>query len=162
MEANTPMRLLAIDPATNCGFAHSCGDSGVWRLGIRKDESSGMRWIRLRGKLNEIHAAVGVDVIVFEASRNLQHGNAVRVAAGLQATIETWCVDNGVEYRGYSPSEVKKFATGKGNAKKDAMMAAAQKRWPNVELVSDDHADALWLLELASAELGVTACGEQR
>lgn len=149
------MNILALDPATKCGWAHSCGESGVWDLSVRRDESSGMRLIRLRGKLCDIRENVGVDLVVFEASRSLQHGNAVRVAAALQGTIEVWCCDNRVEYRGYSPSEIKKHATGKGNSGKEMMMAAAAKRWPDVKLIDDNHADALLLLELASAELSV-------
>ena len=148
------MNILAIDPATHCGWAHSCGQSGTWNLSVRKDESGGMRLIRLRGKLAEIREAVGVDLVVFEASRNLQHGNAVRVAAQIQAVVECWCIDHGIEYRGYSPAEVKKHATGKGNAKKDAMMAGAMKRW-KLAAVTEDQADALWLLDLATSELAL-------
>ncbi len=144
------MKILALDQATTCGWAHSCGSSGVWDLSVRKDESGGMRWIRLRGKLNELRAAVGVDLLVFEASRNMKFGNAVRVAAGLQATVETWCVDNGVEYRGYSPKEIKKHATKNGNANKEQMQAAATaKGWT---FQDENEADALWILDLALSQ----------
>jgi Holliday junction resolvasome RuvABC endonuclease subunit len=70
-----------------------------------------------------------------------------------------WCYDNSIEYRGYSPSEIKKHATGKGNANKDAILKAARQRWPDVEIVDDNEADALWLLDLAQKEL---ECGGSR
>ena len=36
------MKLLALDPATQCGFAHSCGASGTWDLRVRRDEAGGI------------------------------------------------------------------------------------------------------------------------
>lgn len=46
------------------------------------------------------------------------------------------------------PTTLKIFATGKGNAQKDAMCDAALKQWGPV-FKNDDEADALWLAELA-------------
>lgn len=146
------MKILSLDQATHTGWAHSCGASGVWDCSVRRDESSGMRLIRLRSKLDEILKSVGIDLVVFEANRNLRHGAAVRVAGQIQGLVEVWCTDNGIEYRGYSASQIKKHATGKGNANKDAMIAAAALRWPEVKILDDNHADALWLLDLAQRE----------
>lgn len=147
------MKILALDPATKCGFAHSSGPSGTFDLSIRKDESGGMRLIRFRAKLDEVKATAGVDLVVFEASRNSKFGNAIRVAAQLQGVIEMWCTDNGVEYRGYSPAEIKKHATGKGNAGKEQMLEAASNRGWNPE--TEDECDALWVLDLARRDLGI-------
>ncbi len=145
------MKILALDPATRTGWAHSCGQSGTWDLSIRRDESKGMRLIRLRGKLSEIAAAVGVDLVVYEAARHAapKMQGALVVQAELQGVITLWAEDNHIEYVGLSPSEIKKHATGKGNAGKDQMLAAARAKWPGVEIVDDNHADALWILDLA-------------
>jgi Holliday junction resolvasome RuvABC endonuclease subunit len=147
------VKILALDPATNCGFAHSCGDSGTWDLSIRRDESGGMRLIRLRAKLSELKEAVGCDVVVFEAARHAapKMQGALVVQAELQGVIKTWCEDNKVEFRGYSPTEIKKHATGKGNANKDKMLASAREKWPNKKM-DDNQADALWLLDLFKKE----------
>lgn len=149
------MRILAIDPATKSGWAHSDGASGTWDLSVRRDESSGMRLIRFRSKLNEF-CDVGVDLVVFEAARNCapKMQGALVVQSEIQGVLKAWCHDHGIEYRGYSPTELKKHATGKGNANKQAMVAAAQARWPGVTLIDDNHADALWLLDLASVQVG--------
>lgn len=153
--ARAPLRILALDPATQCGFAHSCGASGTWDLSVRKDESAGMRLIRMRAKLEEIRLAVGVDLVVYEAARyvGVRGGDrALAVQSMIQGAVLIWCEDNGFQYRAYSPSEVKKHATGKGNAKKDVVLAAARVRWPNVR--GHDEADARWLLDLAEGEYG--------
>ena len=155
------MRILALDPATRTGWCVMDGSfiaSGTWDLSVRRDESSGMRLIRLRTKLNEIHKETNVDLLVYEASRNLRHGNPIRVAAELQGVIQVWAIDNQIEFKGYSPSEIKKHATGKGNCDKNAMMVAAFNRWPDVHPTGpadwpSDEADARWLADLAVQQL---------
>jgi len=151
------MKILALDPATKCGWAHSCGISGTWDLSVRRDESSGMRLLRLRGKLAAVKESEGVDLVVFEAARNAAPGmqGALVACTEFQATIKLWCHDNGVEYRGYSPAEIKRFATGKGMAGKPAMKEAALARWSleyRVDNMDDNEIDAGWLLRLAISE----------
>lgn len=145
------MQVLAIDPATKCGWAHSSGIGGTWDISVRRDESAGMRLIRLRGKLNEVMANAGVTLCVYEAARNAapKMQGALVVGAMLQSVITVWCEDNKIEYRGFSPSEIKKYATGKGNAGKEDMLSAAITRWPQIEFADHNHADAQWMLALA-------------
>jgi Holliday junction resolvasome RuvABC endonuclease subunit len=154
------MKILALDPATKCGWAHSSGLSGVWDLSIKRDESAGMRLIRLRAELDKflhVHreSNLGVDLVVYEAVRNMAPGGrgASVVQAMIQGVIVLWCEDHGINYRGYSPNQIKKQATGKGNASKDNVLAAACMRWPKLDIIDDNHADALWLLDLALEEV---------
>jgi Holliday junction resolvasome RuvABC endonuclease subunit len=151
------MKILALDPATHCGFAHSCGVSGTWDLSIRRDESSGMRLIRLRGKLNEILTVEGIDLVVYEAAR---HGaakmqGALVVQAELQGVIKVWCQDHDVEYRAFSPKEIKRHAVGRGNASKQEMVVAARRKFDD-RIFDDDQADALWILDLAKHTLTIS------
>ena len=148
------MKILALDPSTHCGWAHSCGASGTWDLSVRRDESGGMRLIRLGSKLKEVLDSEGIDLLAYEAARNQgpKMQGALVVQSELQATIKLFCEDSGIEYRGYSPSELKKHATGKGGSGKPAMLAAAQEMWPGKVFVDDNQVDALWLLDLAQSE----------
>lgn len=143
--------ILALDPSTHCGWATPYA-SGVWDLSIRRDESAGMRLVRLRSKLIEIHQSQPITLLAFEAARHAapKMQGALVVQAEFQSVIKLWCEDRSVPYRGYSPGEVKKHATGKGNANKEAMVTAAQAKWPGV--LDDNQADALWLLDLATKE----------
>jgi len=152
------MKALALDVATHCGWATLSDGiivSGTWDLSIRRDESGGMRLMRFHGKLKEIRDALkGIDIIVYEAAR---HGapkmqGALVVQAELQGVLKLWAESINVPYRGYSPSEIKKFATGKGNANKEAMLKAAREKL-NLPTVDDNEADARWLLELARRDL---------
>lgn len=155
------MKILALDPATKCGWC--LGDetgviaSGTWDFSIRRDESSGMRLLRLRAKLDEIFALYHPEVTVFEAARHAapKMQGALVVQAELQGVIKCWAeaMLPKVEYRGYSPDEIKKRALGGGRGKKEQMVELACEKWPAIEIVDDNHADALWLFDLAASEL---------
>jgi len=147
-------KILAIDPGRTCGWAHSDGMSGTWDLRRRRDESSGMALVRLTAKLCELHKALGVDIVVFEAARAARNFTGLVSVAEIQGAIKLWCEHRAIPYKGYSPSEVKRMATGKGNAKKDEVFDAARREWPEINIVDHNHADALWLLQLAKNEIG--------
>lgn len=150
--------ILSLDPATKTGWAvHRNGAieaSGVWDLRVKSDDSRDMRLLHLRAKLVAVlRAYESIDLLVFEASRNLQYGNAIRVAAELQGIIKLWSTDNHITYHGYSPKEIKKFATGKGGCHKAVMKAAAMTKWGDaMAAASSDEIDARWLAELAASE----------
>jgi Holliday junction resolvasome RuvABC endonuclease subunit len=142
------MNILALDPATKCGWAHSCSASGTWDLSIKRDESAGMRLIRIIGKLNEIDELLGINLVVYEAARHAVSNGALICQSELQGVIKLWCEHKKIDYRGFSPSEIKKHATGKGNANKSDMMSAAMAKWPNFR-GDDNEADARFLLDMA-------------
>lgn len=149
------MRILAIDPGTSCGWALCDGNitcSGVWDISVKRDESRGMRLIRLRNKLAEIKK---VDLVVFEVSKNHASTLGAEVAGEIRGLITTWCIDNNVEYKGVNTIEIKKYATGKGNAKKDLMISTAEKKF-NKKFLIDDEADAVWILDYAITNFMVT------
>jgi Holliday junction resolvasome RuvABC endonuclease subunit len=153
------MSCLALDPATSCGWAVTPEMSGVWDLSIRRDESGGMKLLRLEAKLNEIAVTLEggkspLKLVVFEAARNAmpKMQGALVHQAKLQAIIERWATAREIDYKGYSPTEIKRFATGKGNSNKEAMLKGARSKFPGVAILDDNHADALWLLALAARD----------
>jgi Holliday junction resolvasome RuvABC endonuclease subunit len=155
------MKILAIDQATKSGWAITPEMSGVWDCSIKRDESAGMRLIRFRAKLQEIYISEKPDLIVYERTAGFHRG-ALVVSAQLVGVIQLFCEDNKIEHRAYSAGEIKKHATGKGNANKDKMVEAANLKWgfkstayPSVNIIDDNHADALHLLDLAHKDLMV-------
>lgn len=147
---NTSRRhLLSLDIATNTGFCTSTA-SGVWNLTPKKDESKGMRLIRFRAKLKEVCSLEWINVIVFEQVAT--YGKFPNhTASEMIGVLKLFCEESGIEYRSYAPTVIKKFGTGKGNAKKEAMIEAAKQYKPDVE--SDDEADAIILYHLALKDL---------
>jgi crossover junction endodeoxyribonuclease RuvC len=54
-----------------------------------------------------------------------------------------------------TPTALKRYATGKGNASKGAMIDATARRFPNVDTGADDNrCDALWLAAMGHDHLG--------
>ena len=150
------MKILALDPATHTGWAHSAGPSGVWDLTPGRDDSRGMRLIKLQRLLRETYKTHGIDLITFEAVRHASVKNqatAMIVQAELQSVIKVFCENYGIEYAGVSSSTIKRFATGKGNANKEAMLKSAIEDNPFVEVIDDNHADALHLLNYSQRQL---------
>ena len=148
------MPVLALDPATITGWALSPLISGTWDFTLKRDESIGMKFLRLRAKLNELLDLYEIRLVVYEAARNAaphMQGSLVHHAQ-LQAIIVDWAHTMGLEYKGYSPKEFKKWATGNGNASKKEMTEAAHRLFPQVTIVDDNHADALCLWKMTMTE----------
>jgi len=147
------MNLLALDIATTTGWATEYA-SGTWDLSIKRDESAGMKLIRFRAKLKELHDTDPLDVIVWEKPAG-QHKSAIIHASRLVGAVMLFCEENSIQWSEYSASDIKKHATGKGNANKEKMIEAAKHKWQDVEVIDDNHADALWLNDLAKKLLNL-------
>lgn len=150
----TIQNILGLDPATKCGWSMGATIGGVWDCSIRRDESGGMRLLRFKAKLVEIHKATPINLIAYEAARHAAPGmgGALVTQATLQGVLLLWATENDIPYRPYSPTEVKKYATGKGNSGKPAMLAAADIRWPGIRWVDDNHVDATFIWQMAAED----------
>ena len=149
------MKILALDPATKCGWALGDGtleSSGTWDLSTRSDESAGMKLLRLESKLVTIATAGKIDLVVFETPAHHTYPLALISHAKFIAVIERFCSRHEINYRGYPPTEIKKATTGKGNAKKEVVAAAVRAKFPELKLTDDNEADAIALYELARQE----------
>lgn len=145
------MSTLALDLGTNCGFAllHPTGVtiSGTWDLSVNKRiESPGMRYVRFREHLNQMSKNNGVKQVYFEEVRRHAGTTAAHVYGGLMAILLAWCADNSIEFQSVPVGEIKMAWTGKGNAKKDAMIAEARRR--GYDPCDDNEADAIAILVL--------------
>lgn len=145
------MQILALDPATRMGYAHSCGLVGTWDFRTKRDESVGLRLIKLEANLNKMYSNQGISLLVYESARNASSfgAGALVVQSEIQGVIKLFCEKSSIQYQGYSPSEIKKHATGSGSASKVEMISAALRKWPEYGMLDDNAADALWLLDLA-------------
>lgn len=153
------MNVLAVDPGTACGYACRSGlivaASGVWNLRPNRFEGAGMRWLRLRSHLADIGRLCAPTLVAYEEVRRHMGTDAAHLYAGVVATLQAWCEDNAVPYTAIPVGTVKRTATGRGNADKAAMLAAARERWPEQNVTDDNQADALWIAEAAIRSLEV-------
>jgi len=161
MHENSSRRIVAFDLGTLTGWALQDGSirhSGVWNLKGSRFEGGGMRFVRFKRFLNEIGR---VDLVTYEEVRRHMGVDAAHVYGGLQATLTAWCEEQKakdmktgkeitVPYEAVPVATIKIHATGKGNASKEAMMTAFEKRTGRAP-IDDNEADAWWLLDYTVA-----------
>ncbi len=145
------MNLIAFDLGTKCGYAARINgqvNSGVMDLApasSRKHEGAGLRYMRFREKLSVLLSeANAVSVAVFESVRRHLGVDAAHVYGGLLATLTSECERRNIPYEGIGVQEIKRYATGKGNAGKEEVIAAV--RVMGYDPIDDNEADAIALL----------------
>lgn len=111
-----------------------------------------MRYLRFKRWLNEIKSScsAGIDAVYFEEVRRHASTDAAHVYGGFLGMLNAWCEHHQIPYQGVPVGTIKKHATGKGNASKDDMVAAARNR--GFAPADDNEADALALLHWAIEE----------
>lgn len=95
-----------------------------------------------------------VDLIVIEGPSFGSTGNALHQLGGLwwHVVIELHMAGHGVAV--VSPQTRAKYATGKGGAGKDEVLAAVVRRYPDVDVTGNDVADAVVLAAMGCRWLG--------
>lgn len=152
---NPTINIAAFDQATMCGVAYqNVGKTyfpELWDLKIRSKESQGMKWIRFEARLKKFLEKHETKVLAYElpSGRNI---NPIIHSSKLIGVIEKVCVEMEVEYIELSSSEIKKFATGKGNAGKPEMIKYAKELW-DYQGDDDNEADAIHILHLLKSKI---------
>lgn len=147
----TTFPALAIDLGTNAGVAWVESHGGPIQVKAPYFPASsdhGERYFRLLqligdmlGPLSNIRWVFVEDVLFIPKSRE-----AVRVHFGMRGVLEAECFKAGVRLIPIPTGTIKTVATGKGNADKREMTAAAIREWPDIRVENDDIADALWIM----------------
>ena len=146
--------MLALDLGSSTGWALRTSDglitSGTLSLRPGRFDGGGMRYLRFANWLTELDRLSGpIAAIWFEEVRRHIGTDAAHIYGGFLATLTAWCERESVAYQGVPVGTIKRFATGKGNAGKDAVLAAMRQR--GFQPADDNEADAiailLWALE---------------
>lgn len=147
------MNILALDLGQNCGWAMKVNGkiaSGVWDLKPSKFDSHGVRYLKFKRHLEVEIVIGGVEKVYYEAVRKHIGTDAAHAYGAYLGQVQTTCLENGIIYEGVPVQTIKKHATGKGNADKQQMINAAITKFNNINIIDDNHADALWLLDYVS------------
>ncbi len=145
--------ILALDLGTTTGYALYNGAmiSGVWGLKPGRFDGGGMRFLKFRRCLDEMHKTTKIETVYFEEVRRHAGTDAAHVYGGLMGQLTAWCEENGIPYAGVPVGAIKKSWTGSGGASKDRMVECAIKR--GFVTHSHDEVDAIALLDLKLKEL---------
>ena len=152
--------ILALDLGTTTGWA-LCGHGGLITSGTAsfkpgRYDGGGMRYLRFTNWLTELDRLSGpINVIFYEEVRRHAGTDAAHVYGGLMATLTAWAELHRIPYQGVPVGSIKKHATGKGNADKLAMIAAARAR--GYSPADDNEADAIAILHWALETRGGAA-----
>lgn len=95
------------------------------------------------------------DLAVIENPALSKNNNGTSMLNGLWWLTVHRLYSLGVAVVAVQPNTLKKYATGKGNATKEAMVAAAARRLPHVDTGDQaDRVDALWLAAMGADAYG--------
>ena len=142
--------VLSLDLGTTTGWALKDQNnniiSGFISFKPQRFEGGGMRFLRFKRWLEEIHATAGkIDVIYFEEVRRHLGVDAAHTYGGFLAILSTFANEREIPFSGIPVGTIKRFITGKGNASKDLMIAAVKERGYN-NIQDDNEADAIAIL----------------
>jgi len=130
--------ILAIDPATLLGYCINGDIYGTHKL----KGSLGKKWVLFENFIDELIEEHEVTHIVIE--RAASRFNKAKIHHGkLVAFVEKLAYIYGLELLYVSAKELKKWATGNGNADKAAMIKAARDK--GYDVLDDNEADAVHL-----------------
>lgn len=150
--------VVGVDPSlTATAVCVQRGD--VTDLSVSKTKPSGKRAVdkvkRMWRQADFVmELAEHAQLVVIEGPSFASKGAATRDLAGLWWLMFDRLTASGHQVAIVPPSALKLWATGKGNADKFLVGQAIGKRWPELDLESDDQADALGLASMGLHVLG--------
>ena len=144
--------ILALDLGSKTGWALWQRDgtitSGTAEFRPSRFEGGGMPFLRFLGWLDEVQQFAGpVERIVFEEVRRHLGTTAAHAYGGFLAHLTAWCEKRAIPYQGVPVGTIKRHATGKGNANKQAVIQAMKAK--GYHPGDDNEADGLAILHWA-------------
>lgn len=148
------MTVLALDLGTKTGFAMLTDGvivSGTQDFKTSRYESTAMRFVRFGKFLSTLHENGGITQVVYEEVRRHKGVDAAHAYGGFMAHLLTFCEQREIPVEALSVGDIKRHWTGKGNASKDDMIAAAKRYGYDVK--DDNEADALAMLHMTVGDV---------
>lgn len=146
--------ILALDLGARTGWAmrHRDGRFQYGTQDFRPKPSwpAGQKWQRFRSWLSQAITQRGATLIAYEDVRRHLGVDAAHAYGGYLAMLEMVADQHNVTLVAVGVGTIKKHWTGKGNAKKDEMIAEAKRRGFHPD--TDNAADALAILSWAVAQ----------
>jgi Holliday junction resolvasome RuvABC endonuclease subunit len=149
------IRALSLDMATKTGYAVLTdgnirgGVFGVKRAKgykDRVDDHEGIEYTQFQNWMTRIVSNIQPHVIFYELPAMFKNPITGYKPIAFRGFMMAEAARNNIELAGYNINTVKKAATGKGNAKKPEMIAAAERKFPHLDILDDNMADALHVM----------------
>lgn len=144
--------FVGIDPsfnATGVILLDKNGDIIEQKLiSSNSKESAEERLIDIRNQLSFIPIINNLKIVYFEGPSYSSNGQFALQMGALHFMTRMLFFESKVNYKIIAPGALKKFVTGKGNAKKNLMLMKVFKKW-KIEFSDDNLCDAFSLAQLA-------------
>lgn len=142
------MKIVGIDPSlTGTGIYIIDDDNEPWHSCLENELTGPERLVYIRNVV--MTAVYDADLVVIE---NYSYGSSTQAyqAGELGGLLRVMFYETGLTVLPVSPTQIKKFATGKSGAKKEIIIKEVYKRW-GVEFDTNDEADAFVLAKIGQA-----------
>lgn len=138
---------LAIDLGTKMGWAARFKNGEIFS-GTLKFNGSTRQGVKFKQMREWLENQPKPDAVYYEMVYRHMGGAPACAFGGFLAILQCYCEERGIPYHPVGVQAIKKHATGRGNAHKNAMIVAMQDRghYPK----DDNEADAIALLYLAT------------
>jgi Holliday junction resolvasome RuvABC endonuclease subunit len=160
---NGEYNILAMDLGQSTGVAWNTDDrkhAEHWQLKVNNTEPVGMQTVRLRNNLELCVEENNIHIIAYELVRRHMGTDAAHVYGRLQGVLFEVSMTHHIPLMPLEVKQIKKFATGNGNASKEMMEEAAYRLgWTPTPMVKRDKkalsdvADAVCMLAYAHANV---------
>ncbi len=162
-------RILGLDPGAHFGWAviESDGDAVRYVAGgtkehrLRSKDPKAKRWADCSAWIASLLAEHRPDDVNVESVRRHAGVLAAHAYGFYRYTAEARCYEAGIPCRSMEVSEWKKAACGVGKGRKDSVAAAVAELFPDVEIQTDDHSDAIGIA-IAGLRTGPEELAETR
>lgn len=148
--------ILGLDVATKTGWCLMRGgkvyESGVQDFSKRRGESNGAMYLRFRTWFKSLLLNHQIKIVIYEYTFSKSQA-ASEILTNLRGRIQEECAALSVEFAAVPATTLKKWATGKGNADKDQMMARAV-AYLGRPPIDDNEADAVMVSAWGHEEYG--------
>ena len=170
--SGTGFEVAGIDLSlTSTGIARACWDPAdmlfaaspilMWPF-VRRIQSKGAKDATLterQARLADISGQVtdevdGADLVVIEGPSYGSNTGSQHDRSGLWWSVVSNLIEHGQAVIEVSPHQRQQYATGRGNASKDQVLAAAIKRYPLWDITGNDIADAVILTAIGARAVG--------
>ncbi|MEU8371194.1 hypothetical protein [Micromonospora tulbaghiae] len=150
-------KTIGIDLSLTCTGVAGRGWTDTIRPPAKLRGHERLQWIEDRiGDFAHRCDLIAVEGPAYGTQRaGIQRGHHERAGLWWLTTQRLWV--NKIPLAVVDPTSLKRYATGKGNADKAAMMLAVARRFPWFD-GGEDEADALWLAAMAADHLGHPMC----
>ena len=155
------MRILAIDPSLTATGAALVDTSDILAPEVWTITSKPPRVDTIHARLSRIDeivyrltclddiGLVVVEAPAYDSRRGKQHDRS-----GLWWAVVTGYANRATPVVEVTTGGIKRYATGKGNASKDAVLLAVARRFAHVDVTDNNQADALVLAAMAADHYG--------